>query len=523
MPRPINLQFCAVLVSAWITLGASYAQDAAALESRDTVSQYGITWTFDKKVPVGQFVNGDYYVVGPVTVVALDPKPLYGNEIPDSELDEIDKGTARAKNLRNGSMLSLPGNRSEVAFDSGIRNYFRPELDAKLPIAMKAGDTLVSSVSRKIKELASFEFFNYPGPRADNDNCPLKTVAILTCVEKPLPPDAFRPSYGDRKQAVYLARNLRRSLLPKLPLPKAKDFPDSAKFASVFQRPWFNPCFFGFDQPMENMPHYGQSVGHAVSDGAVLLCLDLKPEDKEKLLINFVQVGIDYWGLVKSGHPGWQGWGGHGSGRKFPIVFAGYLLGDEEMASPTQSFPKCNFGEDNQTRYGDCWSGAKVVFAGHSGIQSSSGKVERPQWGPYEHLHPAQWDAENWRSEAYRRANTSCSWVGEALALRILKLEKNWNHDPFFDYTDRWMTEDDKSMRLEMAKSAPANYKRLTEDSADWAHQGYAGDHERWVQEAWKLYRMAPNMPADDGWKQQKNGPSIPAEYLKPKPAAPPK
>jgi hypothetical protein len=26
------------------------------------------------------------------------------------------------------------------------------------------------------------------------------------------------------------------------------------------------------------------------------------------------------------------------------------------------------FGEDEQTAYGECWTGAKVVFTGHSGI-----------------------------------------------------------------------------------------------------------------------------------------------------------
>ena len=117
------------------------------LEKRDSVTQHGITWTFDRKAPVGQFVNGDYYVVGPVTIAALDPKPLYGTEVADGELDDIDKGQPRAKNLRNGSMLNPPA-QSQVAFDSGIRNYFDPGLDAKLPIAMKPGDTLVSSSSR---------------------------------------------------------------------------------------------------------------------------------------------------------------------------------------------------------------------------------------------------------------------------------------------------------------------------------------------------------------------------------------
>ena len=32
------------------------------------VTQYGITWTFDRPVQAGQFVTGDWWVVGPVTV-----------------------------------------------------------------------------------------------------------------------------------------------------------------------------------------------------------------------------------------------------------------------------------------------------------------------------------------------------------------------------------------------------------------------------------------------------------------------
>ena len=56
-----------------------------------SVSQYGITWTFEKPARAGRFVNGDWYVVGPVTVKAIDPKPLYGSQIPKFQLDHMDK------------------------------------------------------------------------------------------------------------------------------------------------------------------------------------------------------------------------------------------------------------------------------------------------------------------------------------------------------------------------------------------------------------------------------------------------
>jgi len=40
-----------------------------ALYAATSVSQYGITWTFDKDYPTGQFCTGDYWVVGPVTAI----------------------------------------------------------------------------------------------------------------------------------------------------------------------------------------------------------------------------------------------------------------------------------------------------------------------------------------------------------------------------------------------------------------------------------------------------------------------
>ena len=74
--------------------------------------------------------------------------------------------------------------------------------------------------------------------------------------------------------------------------------------------------------------------------------------------MDFIQVGIDLGGMIRAGHPGWEGFGGHGSGRKLPIVFAGVLLGDDQLAHINKSFPKAHFSEDEQTAYGEGWTGA---------------------------------------------------------------------------------------------------------------------------------------------------------------------
>jgi hypothetical protein len=90
------------------------------LPLKESVSRYGITWIFEKPARVGQFINGDWYVVGAVTIKAIDPKPLYGGEIPERELDHMDKERPEDRRVRNGFMLDPPA-RMKVAYDSGIR------------------------------------------------------------------------------------------------------------------------------------------------------------------------------------------------------------------------------------------------------------------------------------------------------------------------------------------------------------------------------------------------------------------
>jgi hypothetical protein len=473
---------------------APAAPKLEALPLKQSVSQYGITWTFEKPARVGQFINGDWYVVGPVTIQAIEPRPLYGREIPKAQLDRLDKERKEDQRVRNGFMLNPPA-QMKVAYDSGVRNYFDPSLVQKLPVRMKVGDSLVSTISMA-KGLVLHAQLRNKIERGEGDSSPIRTAAVLTCVDAPQPADAFRPASCDREQKAYLARNLKRDLLPAaVATPGA---PKIAQYMRFTQRPWVGTCFFGFEEPVENMPQYGLEYGRVAGISALLLCTDLDPVQKEPLLVNYVQVGIDLSGMVRAGHPGWTCWGGHGSGRKLPIVFAGLLLGDDQLANINRSFPKVSFGEDEQTAYAECWTGAKVVFAGHSGIDVVTG-VGRNQgrgnpWGPYEHLPPAQWQGGQNTSEAYRRCCTSVGWVAQALALRLLHAEKNWSHDPFLDYADRWMHEDDAAFVKAIKEATGKDHDK------EWARQGQAWD--AFVNEMWARHRPALAAPTD-GWKQK--------------------
>ena len=93
-----------------------------SLQFQDKISQHGITWTFNARVPVGRFVNGDYYVVGDVTIVSITPKPEEG---------------------RNGSVLNLPTYPAKSGFDARVKQgRYDPALRASLPSHMKPGDSL---------------------------------------------------------------------------------------------------------------------------------------------------------------------------------------------------------------------------------------------------------------------------------------------------------------------------------------------------------------------------------------------
>lgn len=495
------------------------------LPLQKSVSQYGITWTFDKPARVGQFINGDFYVVGPVTVKMIDPKPLWNDEVKDVvERGAIkEKSRYRGSYARHGSTLNLPavaprakqGKGPGAGFDSRIPSgRYDPEQFTHLPIQMKPGDSLVSTISYKNEEVASFD-------NVDNADV-IKTAAVLTCLAEPQPPDAFRPSFCETSTSkIYLARNLRRDLLTKLPPPVPAHVPKLEVMVRAFQRPWLDTVDFGFASPKENFPlnDYGQLRASSTGSGTLMLLLNIPEEEKEPLLVNLVQVGIDVWGHVRGGQS-WPAWGGHRSGRKWPLLFAGIMLGDEEMQSPQKHYPKVRFGEDDQTglcpytykgkTYERCWTGARAFFVGHSLEEAGGGKWE-DGWGPVELFHPSEWPKGKLSptrlpaSEGYRRANTSAAWVETALAVRIMHAEPVWNHDAFFAYVDRWMTEDDARLNEEIKKAGGPDQNK--ERPRRFGRQGFVWSD--FTTEMWAKYRnnlpagvsSMKTPPAEETWK----------------------
>jgi hypothetical protein len=85
------------------------------------------------------------------------------------------------------------------------------------------------------------------------------------------------------------------------------------------------------------------------------------------------------------------------------------------------------------------------------------------------------------------------SWVGEALALRLLRAEPLWNHPAFFDYVDRWMGEDDGQAVADILAQTGFDYR------AGWARQRQTRaflqgevSHPTFIDDMWGAFRGAP-------------------------------
>ena len=440
------------------------AQDAATIDEKpagkDSISQHGITWTFEKPRPAGRFVNGDWWVIGPVTVTKIDP---------------AFDGT------KNGSTVDVIAN--EQGYDARGACYKKPQT-ISTPLTVVPGTSLISTLS-----------LDAMGAHAEY----IKSAAVLTVLDQVPPANAFRPPYAKGEKPLFRLSQVKREKLPKLAPPPGK--PNAEEYgAKYFAGPWLDQLqsiggLYQNVKPADFVPAYSRDSAQVISTASLLLLVDNGKEDIGPLLVGMVQQGIDYYYLTLQKNDLWRGGSGQGNGRKWPIIFAGIML-DHEGMQHVKGF----FGEDDQTYYYDDpglpetdpyghpergvkgWTGAEVLWA-------------RFYDHHYDHefLPPTKWNElgqtgnqDGCGGEGYRICCTSRAWVGQALAARLLGAVDMWNHDPFFDYVDRWMTEAFTEEQLDllahtMCNSGPSDRAR----QLGWYRTGGS----KFINGMWKMHR----------------------------------
>ncbi len=482
-----------------------------AAEGPNWIEQFGIRWTFEegKTYQYGQFINGDYWVVGPVNIISIDP--------PSTNVAGV---------IKNGSMLN-PVAADDQAYDSRAPGYnagknMALDVDSGSPLTITAASSLISCIS-------------LPGQVG---KVWIEQAAVLTILEEVPPANSFRPPYSGSDKSIRAVKDdyvdnpynyIHWNKLNSFPKPaESLSYPALVNRLQMNKGPWINHWESWWERyihPDQNMPDYGRGISERTGEAALALNLNYTKEEKEPILINFLQLAIDLYGVIEAGDiSNWINNGGHMQGRKIPILFAGIVLQNENMKSigeksgdylyfsvddngyPNPTGPSnppsdyIHFQEDDQTFYvtqydynvthnlvpGTPWAPDSRT----SQFPYRTTDIGMPEWGIRHATHPGM-SARNLNTN-YRSLN-STTYPAMVLAAHIMGMKEYWNHDALFDYTDRWVAwvwgdppdppQDDEvsetQARLDALKKAP----------------------QTWVWNAWNAYRAnyGPVWPNQSG------------------------
>ena len=426
--RLVLISFLCVLSLAVVGAQPSGLRIIPTAGTTTSIEQYGITWYFDSEVEYGQFVNGDYWVVGPVTITDIDPS-----------FEDYGYGG------RNGTMVNpevgaqgYDAYRDPTYGTIGYRAELNLEADPGLPATIDVSSSVVSSIGRsgsgeRLRPL-------------------LQTAAVLTVLSERPPEDAFRPPLIGSDKPIYRWADVDLASIPAFE-PVSGVPSDISRHINNFQRPWIlhRSGWQGrYLHPRNNMSDYHGDIGRELSAGGVLLLMNV--DRRDELIQNYIQVGIDYYAMAANGSGTSAFW-------SWPVIFAGAMLGDSTMENMFINEQNQTIAREDDHLYrvatqqrsnvesdivpaGKTWTGKDVAWRQDT---SNSNCYEQ------EHLHPTEWSAVSsayscsqslHTRETYRRIN-SPAMAGMALAAAVLEMQDKYlQPELFFAYAERWMEED---------------------------------------------------------------------------------
>ncbi|MCH6256884.1 fibronectin type III domain-containing protein [Puniceicoccaceae bacterium K14] len=402
--------------------GTATSQAATA----SSVTQHGITWTFDQDYEVGQYVNGDWWVKGPITLTSITP----GWD-----------GT------RNGTMIN-PSVNGNQGFDTRIKNNgYDPLLNIAddLPFSVGVNSSIMSCIS-KVDHV----------DLSHKDNPQMDTIAILTVLSAAPASGSFRPPYqgSDKSHDWNINNSWDTSFLQSIPREGLNHVPSLFSLTQRYEKPWIElkTNWAGRRMhPDSNYPsgkegNYGRGIGDKIVEAFLSLQLDYTEQEKELLLIRLCQAGIDVYGAARLGAK-WVDDGGHNLGRKMPLLLAAKVFDDSDMlelcdGSRGNNDPQQKvFQEDRQTFYVSQDDINLTRYTGDDRPRDpyTTAHLGLAEWGEKHTSDPTR-DGSNWN--AYYRGVNGPAYVGFALIARFMDLENDWNWPAFFDYADRYYSEE---------------------------------------------------------------------------------
>lgn len=448
--------------------------DAAETHQADSLTVDGVTFYFDRPCEIGRFITGgggegDPFVIGPVLLLGYDPAP-------------VTVGPAR-----NGAMLN-PSCGSDTGFDSrASHKAYKEKLNAglRMPLKLVGGDSLI--VGRSAPE------------DVESPKQAMEGFVVLSVLDAVPPEDAFRPPFAAGDKPIYRLRDLQLDRLGALELlGRLQDFKGLAarfdRFAMDISPSWLRDHFGAPGHP----PLYGRDLCTNEAVPYIVANSDSPLEDKLPIIAGLVQRGIDRAGVLANAVSRdlmpWYADGGHNSGRKFSIMFAGHLLDVDWMRNVVNHVPG-QFHED-----------AMTFYVTEEAVAISNGPDWKPAYGkkrPQQPYETAMIGAPDWRGKA-NLTSISASWAShpyrvaanhntqhaQVLALLAMDLRAAWGHDAYVDYHMRYM---------EVTAGAPDPWRFRGGEQALYNPVGGTGKplpgwqqywHDKWSWQMLKLYRF---------------------------------
>jgi hypothetical protein len=387
-----------------------------------SIRRHDITWTLDKVYPVGQYINGDYFVVAPadgITVVRVAPAPSNG---------------------RNGSGVNVLAQTQPA--DSRAPLYVP---GPSYPITLQRGDALISfksATGTEVNDCGPDAYRNQGGYCESHNNLHVLGASVLTVVSVAPPPSSFRPAaLGDASNRLTYSLPTIDAVVSALPSLAATNQPDIATLIRSRERFQFEAITSWarrYSAPADNQATY--SAYSKNSDVLLALATNYPAADKRKLLIAVLQDGIDLVGRARIA-PLTNSDGGHGENVNSVLAVTSQLMAHSTITSFVKALPPINgdkghtyVGVNGVALFGKVCPDPAQYASMCNGTYTSGAKDCRD---------PAERDDDLTRPGCvgYQSVD-SPHYPGQALAMALLNAVDDYNHRPFFQYADRWMALD---------------------------------------------------------------------------------
>lgn len=373
-----------------------------------SITDGGITWTFSSPRPVGRYVDGSYWVVGPVTITSISPA---------------------FNGSGNGSMLDprpVPAPDGIVYSGYDTRDNYNPTLTVQTPLFFQ-NDGQIRSLVSTISNLTGGPL---PDPYGQSNYSYLREIRILT-IEPSVPPnDSFRPNYLGLTKARFRLSDMNlaqfnRGLDPnrypaQIPAPSMIErIVDGGAFGALSGN-WGDR----YIRPSLISPDYGQYFARLTGDLA-LYVLHVNVPYREQVLRKLIQYGIDVVGAIWEAPAFYRRDGGQTNGHKIPVFMLAHSLFPGALKSSLMAILSTHpFSENGQI------ANAVPYYTPNTGYSFAGFETT----GAIEALHPSTYNAGQFHGVRYKYCCTLTVFSAPWLVVSLLNAWDTWGSNRFREY-----------------------------------------------------------------------------------------